>query len=197
MNSGPINVNSNNTNHTTVNNINIFNIPNNSKPVRDMYNNRYTGTESGNMNHNELIKFIEDIIVEHTQDKPAALFLDSLGYQHNKETTQTCNKHNITVYRIPPNTTAWLQPCDILLFGSAKQTVRKQHKSDRQFNVQPSLHRTCEQFSKALNAVSNSAVKRTWDRLRTYTPEQLKHKSSASTLKRAKSLFTGHTSSQP
>ena len=128
---------------------------------------------------------------------PAALFLDSLGYQHNKETTQTCNKHNITVYRIPPNTTAWLQPCDILLFGSAKQTVRKQHKSDRQFNVQSSLHRTCEQFSKALNAVSNSAVKRTWDRLRTYTPEQLKHKSSASTLKRAKSLFTGHTSSQP
>ena len=36
------------------------------------------------------------------------LQLDSLGYQHNERTTQTCNKHNITVYRIPPHTTAWL-----------------------------------------------------------------------------------------
>ena len=27
--------------------------------------------------------------------------------------TQTCNKHSITVYRIPPNTTVWLQPCHV------------------------------------------------------------------------------------
>ena len=38
------------------------------KPVRDQHNNRYVGTESGHMNNDELIKFIEDIIVEHTQD---------------------------------------------------------------------------------------------------------------------------------
>jgi hypothetical protein len=178
-------------------NINVFNITNNTKPVRDHDNNRYTGTESGNMNNDELIKFIEDIIVEHTQDQPAALFLDSLNYQHNDRTKETCNNHNITVYRIPPNTTGWLQPCDIVLFGPTKQKVRHQHKLDRQSVIQPTLQRTCEQFSKALNSVSNSAVKRTWDRLRTYTPEQLKHKSSSSTLKRARTLFTGHSSSQP
>ena len=62
-NSGNININNN---FNITNNINIFNIPDN-KPVRDQPNNRYTGTESGHMNHNELIKFIEDIIVEHTQ----------------------------------------------------------------------------------------------------------------------------------
>ena len=101
------------------------------------------------------------------------------------------------MYRIPPNTTGWLQPCDIVLFGPAKQKVRKQHKFDRQSDISPTLQRTCEQFSDALNAVSNSAVKRTWDTLRTYTPEQLKHTSSTSSLKRAKSLFAGHSSSQP
>ena len=58
------------------------------------------------MNNHELIKFIEYSIVEHTQDQPAALLLDSSGYQHNDHTTQTCNKHNVTLYRIPPTTTA-------------------------------------------------------------------------------------------
>ena len=72
------------------------------------------------MNNDELIKFIEDIIAEHTQDQPAALFLDSLEYQHNDKTTQICNKHNITLYRIPVNSIAWLQPWDVLLFGPAK-----------------------------------------------------------------------------
>ena len=109
------------------------------QPERDTAGYRYTGTESGNMNNDELIKFIEDIIVECTQDRPAALFLDSLGYQHNNRTIETCNKHNITVYRIPPNTTAWLQPCDVVLFGLAKQKVRKQRKVDRQLDIQPTL----------------------------------------------------------
>ena len=84
------------------------------------------------------------------------------------------------MYRIPPNTTGWLQPCDVVLFGPAKQKVRKQHKLDRQSDTSPTLQRTCQQFSDALNFVSNSAVKRTWDTLRTYTPEQLRHKSSSS-----------------
>ena len=49
------------------------------------------------MNNDELIKFIEDIIVGHTQDQPAAWLLDSLGYQHNNLTIDICNKHSITV----------------------------------------------------------------------------------------------------
>ena len=70
--------NYNTNNITNYNTINIFNIPNNDKPVRDTAGNRYTGTESGKMNNDELIKFIEDIIVEHTQDRPAAFLLTHL-----------------------------------------------------------------------------------------------------------------------
>ena len=77
------------------------------------------------------------------------MLLDPLGYLHNDGTTPTCNKHNITVYRIPPNTTAWLQLCDVLVFGSAKQKV----------DIPPTLQRTCNRF-----VMHNSAVKRTWDR---------------------------------
>ena len=105
--------------------------------------------------------------------------------------------HNITVYRILPNRTGWLQPSDIVLFGPAKQKVRHQHKLDRQSDAPPTIQRTCEQFSDALNAVFNSAVKRTWGRIRTYTPEQWRHKSSTNPIKRTQSLFTNHSSSQP
>ena len=35
------------------------------------------------------------------------------------------------------NTAGWLQPCDVALFGPAKQKVRKQHKLDRQSDIQP------------------------------------------------------------
>ena len=86
---------------------------------------------------------------------------------------------------MPPNTTVWLQPCDVLLIGLALQKVHKQHKLDRQPDVPPTLQRTCEQFSDALNAASNS------------TPEQLRHNSSTNTIKRTQSLFTSHNSSQP
>ena len=113
-----------------------------------------------------IFKFIEIIIVEHTQHHLTACLLDSLGYQHSNRTIDICNKHYITVYRIPPKTTGWLQPYDIVLFGPAKQKVCKQHKLDRQSDISPTLQRTCQQFSVALNAVSNSAVKRTWDGLK-------------------------------
>ena len=117
------------------------------------------------MNNQQLIRFIEDIIVEHTQAQPAAWLLGSLGYQHNNHTLEVCNKHNITVYRIPPNTTGWLQPCDIVLFGPSKPKVRYQRKLDRQSDILLILQRTFEQFIDALHSVSNSAVKRTWDRI--------------------------------
>ena len=68
------------------------------------------------------------------------------------------------MYRIPSNSTAWLQPCHVLLFGPAKQMVRHQHKLGRQSDTPPTLQRSCEQLSDALNAVSNSAIKPTWIR---------------------------------
>ena len=61
--------------------------------------------------------------------------------------------------------------------------LRKRRKLDRQSDISPTLQPICQQFSDALDAVSNSAVKRTWDKIRTYIPEQLKHKSSTRTNK--------------
>ena len=51
-----------------------------------------------------------------------------LGCLKNVKYAETADVTNITVYRIPTNTAAWLQPCDVLLFGPAKQKVRHQHK---------------------------------------------------------------------
>lgn len=183
-----INGNNNNvTIHNNQYNVSVFNIPGNTQPVRDEFNNLYTNSESGNMNNDKLIEFIETVIADYTQDKPAALFLDSLGYQHNKRTTDVANKHNITVYRIPPSTTAWLQPCDVTLFGPTKQKVKTTQKRERQIGIDPTLRRACELFSDALHSFGVDMVQRTWDRLRVSTPEQLRCKSSSSTLRRTKS----------
>ena len=89
--------------------------------------------------------------------------MDALGYQHNERTKQIVNKHNITLYKVPSNSTAWIQPCHVLLLGPAKHKVCKQHKRDRQSDIRPALQRICEQFNQAIHSVSNSAVKRTWD----------------------------------
>ncbi len=109
--------------------MNIFNIRNNTKPVRGQFGYGYVGTEPINMNNDELITFIEDVIVEHTH-QPAELLFDALDYQHNDRTKLVCNNHNITLYKIPASTTAWLQPCDVLSFGLAKQTLKKTNKQD-------------------------------------------------------------------
>lgn len=76
--------------------------------IPDLNGNKYVTTKSGNMTKETLIQFITEVIIRHTDCEAAALFLDSLGYQHNDETIQHCNNNNITVFRIPPNTTQWL-----------------------------------------------------------------------------------------
>ena len=112
-----------------------FNIRSNTKPFTDSNNNQYVGAKSVNMNQKQLINFVNEVIIKYTKGRTAALYMDSLGYQHNKNTMAHCNNNNITVYRIPPNTTGWLQPCDIVLFDPAKQMVKKQIKVNLQKNT--------------------------------------------------------------
>ena len=149
------------------------------------------------MTQERLLNFINQVIIKHTEGTPAALFLDTASINRSDITRELCNKNNITIVPIPYNTTAWLQPCDVVLFGPARQKNGKQYKLDRQLDIQPTLQRTGHQFSVVLQSMSYSAVKRTWDRLRISTPEQLRHKSSSTSLKRARTLFTGSSSSQP
>ena len=84
-----------NINTTVINN--NFNVPYNTDPVLDIYGNKYVTTESGNMTHQTLIQFISEIIIKHTDGAAAALFLDSLGYQHNDGPIEHGNINNITV----------------------------------------------------------------------------------------------------
>ena len=75
-----------------------------------------------------LFNFINQVIIKHTNGTPAALFLDAASINRSDITRELCNKINTIEVRIPPNTTAWSQPCDVLLFGSVKNKVRKAMK---------------------------------------------------------------------
>ena len=77
------------------------------------------------MAQERLFNFINQVIIKHTDGAPAALFLDAASINRSDATRELCNKNNITVVPIPPNTTAWLQPWDVLVFGPAKNKVRK------------------------------------------------------------------------
>ena len=80
-------------------------------------------------------------MVEHTQDQPAAWLLESIDYQHNNRTIDLCNKHSITVYRIPPNTTGWLQPCDSIVWSTDLWTNRCEQVTTRVTTAQLYTHR--------------------------------------------------------
>ena len=63
--------------------------------------------------------------MKHTDDTPAVLLLDVASINRSDATRELCNKNNIIVVPIPRNTTAWLQPCDVFVLGSAKNKVRQ------------------------------------------------------------------------
>ena len=73
--------------NTNTNDINscVLNIQSNTKPVTDSNNNLYVGIKSGNMNQNQLISFVIEVIIKYTEGRPAALYMDSLGYQHKQK----------------------------------------------------------------------------------------------------------------
>ncbi len=85
----------------------------------------------------------------------------------------------------------------VSLVGPAKSKLKSIHKRDRQLDIDATLSTTCNQFSNALQSMSGDVVRRTWDRLRTRTPEQLKCKSSTSSLQRTKSTPIHSNSQQP
>ena len=129
-------------------------------------------------------------IIEHTQDQPAALLLDSLGYQHNDSTTQTCNNRYIAVYRIPPNTTGYSHVMYYCLDHLNRKYVNIINYIDSQIHHQ--------HFSVHVNSLVMHSMQ--YPTVQLNLPGYvlgLKHKSSTNTIKRAKSLFTSHSSSQP
>ena len=80
------------------------------------------------MTHERLLNFINQVVIKHTDGIPAALFLDTASINRSDITGELCDKNNITVVPIPPNTTVWLHSCGVLLFGPAKNKIRKAMK---------------------------------------------------------------------
>ena len=85
----------------------------------------YTTTKGGSMTQDRLLNFINQVIIKHTDGSPAALFLDAASINPSDITKGLCSKNNLTIVPIPPNTTAWLQPCDVFEFVSAQNKVHK------------------------------------------------------------------------
>ena len=59
-----------------------------------------SGTNNSVTNHNN------NNSNKHTDSAPAALFLDAASINRSDTTRELCNKNNITIVPIPPNTTA-------------------------------------------------------------------------------------------
>ena len=108
----------------------------------------YATTKGGSVTQERLLKFINQVIIKHTDGAPAALFLDAASINRSDATRELCNKNNITIVPIPPNTTAWLQPCDV---GPAKNKVRKAMKHALNTDECPSILMSCGELHKAIH----------------------------------------------
>ena len=79
------------------------------------------------MTQERLLHVINQVIIKHTNGTPAALILDAASINRSDATRELCNQNDITAIPIPPTTTAWLQPYEVL-FSSAKNKVGKAMK---------------------------------------------------------------------
>ena len=79
------------------------------------------------------------------------MFLDAASISRSDATRELCNKNNIIVRPISPNTSAWSQPCDVLVFGSAKNKVRKTMKDALNTDKRPSTFKPCDELHKAIH----------------------------------------------
>ena len=69
----------------------------------------------------------------------------------NRKVVNHHNKNNITIVSIPPNTTAWLQPCDVLVFGPGKKKVHKAMKHALNTDKRPCILMSCDELHKSVH----------------------------------------------
>ena len=115
------------------------------------------------------------------------MFLDAASINRSDITIEPCNKNNITVVRIPPNATAWLQPCDVLLCGPAKNKVRKAMRHALNTDERPSILMSCDELHKADHEVRSEDIIQCWMNIAHQTIDELQDKSASSSLKRTRS----------
>ena len=86
------------------------------------------------------------------------MFLDAASINRSDATRELCNNNNITIVPIPPNTTAWLQPCDVLVFGPAKNKVRKAMKLALNTDECPSILMACDELHNAIHEMRSEDI---------------------------------------
>ena len=175
------------TNHNNNKSNNITNHIHVHVPDTDKHGKFYTTTKGGSMTQKRLLNFINQVIIKHTDGAPAALFLDAASINRSDATRELCNKNNITVVPIPRNTTAWLQPCDVLVFGPAKNKVRKAMKHALNTDERPSILMSCDELHKAAHEMRSEDIVQCWMNIAHQTIDELKGKSASSSLKRSRS----------
>ena len=69
-------------------------------------------------------KWIDDVLLPYTRDRPAAILLDSYSVHFTNDIELHLADHNIRSIRIPENNTSINQPLDVGVFGPAKQQTK-------------------------------------------------------------------------
>ena len=152
------------TNNNITNNIHIR------IPDTDQHSNLYTTTKGGSLTLERILNFINPVIIKHTDGIPAALFLDAASINRSDATLELCN-NNITIVSIPPNTTAWLQPCDVFVFGSAKNKV---HKAMKYALNTESILMSCDELHNAIHEMRSEDTVQCWMNIAHQTIDELK-----------------------
>ena len=114
------------------------------------------------------------MITKHTDGTPAALFLDAASISRLDAVRALGNKNNITVVPIPRNTTAWLRLCDVLVFGPAKNKVRKAIKHALNTEKRPSILMSCDDLHKVIHEIRAEYIIQCWVNIAHQTIDELK-----------------------
>ena len=79
-------------------------------------------------------------------------------------------------------TTAWLHPCDVFVFGSAKNKVRKAMKHALNTDKRPSILMSCDELHKAIHDMRSEDIIQCWMNISHQTIDELKGESASSSL---------------
>ena len=91
------------------------------------------------------------------------------------------------MYKVPPNTTAWSQPCDVLVFGPAKDKVRKAMKHALNTDQQPSILMSCDELLKTVHELRSEDIVQCWMNIAHQTIDEINGNSANSSPQRSRS----------
>nr|XP_054771780.1 uncharacterized protein LOC129279702 [Lytechinus pictus] len=84
----------------------------------------FAATDSGWMDSKSFFAFVANLfhpfLTQHNIPRPVLLMVDGHSTHQSPEVASFCRENGIILYRLPPNATHLLQPCDVSLFRSLK-----------------------------------------------------------------------------